>query len=184
MFIDFSKGAIRSFVICQGLCYLASDKKLYKSQLELMGRLVVLLKHITVSTALEARKTLLLEHRDRGQFQRHSAEAWDGLWPSLMSHWPFPPSWSSLRENLSLISRFSHLICHGRILTLCHTLIIKSESEHSIYLGHLPKIGLKIRNRSNIQLCLKMRSRLQIYNVRYKKDEQNFIVIKHLNSNT
>lgn len=66
MFIDFSKGAIRSFVICQGLCYLASDKKLYKSQLELMGHLVVLLKHITVSTALEARKTLLLEHKGQG----------------------------------------------------------------------------------------------------------------------
>lgn len=57
---------------------------------------------------------------ETGEFQTHSAEAWDGPWPSLMSHWPRPPSWSSLRENLSLISRFSHLICHGTTLTLCH----------------------------------------------------------------
>lgn len=73
VFIDFSRGAIRSFVICQGLCYLASDKKLYKSQLELMGCLVVLLKHITGSTTLQARKTavLLLGHRGRGRVSKY-----------------------------------------------------------------------------------------------------------------
>jgi len=72
VFIDFSTGAIRSFVICQGLCYLASDKKLYKSQLELMGRLVVLLKHITVSTALESMKTadLRVDQRGRGRVSK------------------------------------------------------------------------------------------------------------------
>lgn len=147
MFIDFSRGAIKSFVLCQGLCYLASDKKLYKSQLELMGCLVVLLKHITVSTTLQARKTavLLLGHRGRGRVSKH-IQLWlemghDPVWWATD---PFSRSWSSLRENLSLISCFSRLICHGRILTLYH----HAHHQDSIYLGHLPKIELKLRNRS------------------------------------
>lgn len=162
--LDFSKGAIRSFVICQGLCYLASDKKLYKSQLELMGRPVVLLKHITVSTTLEARKTLLLEHRGRGVVSKTFSR--DLRWAVTQSDEPLTLSSQLIkpeRKSVTYFTLFPLNLPWENINTVPHT-------HHRIWAVNLSGASAQNRDQNKKQIkntCMfKDESRLQIYNLR------------------